>query len=110
LIIKTLYPANASFSGITGLDENYERVTRERHHDHGLARIIAKKYGSNLVCVNIKKNVGTNLDKHVDEPDDEPDDDGLSDYISKYRPADKWSFFVRLLRTLFNNLLRIPAY
>jgi hypothetical protein len=92
------------FSGITGLDENYERVIAPNDdNDHGLARIIAKKYGSNLVCVNIKKNVWYKLvDKHVDEPDDEPDDDGLSDYISKYRPADKWSLFdcEHLLRTL----------
>jgi hypothetical protein len=78
------------FLGITGLDENYERVIAPNDdNDHGLARIIAKNT-LEPVCVNIKKNVVQTHDKHVDEPDDEPDD-GLSDYISKYRPADKWS-------------------
>lgn len=46
------------FSGITGLDENYEKIASPNEdEDYGLAKIIAKKYGSKFVCENIKKDI-----------------------------------------------------
>jgi hypothetical protein len=97
------------FLGITGLDENYERVIAPNDdNDHGLARIIAKNT-LEPVCVNIKKNVVQTHDKHVDEPTTNP----TTGYPTTYPNTDPPINGLVRLRTFvanagFNNLLRIP--
>jgi hypothetical protein len=98
------------FSGITGLDENYEGNRAERRQRPRTGEDNREKYGSNLVCVNIKKNVWYKLvDKHVDEPTTNPTTTG---YPTTYPNTDPPINGLVRLRTFvanagFNNLLRI---
>lgn len=92
------------FSGITGLDENYEQtVSPNADEEYGLAKIIAKKYCSGLVCSNINKNVWYIFkDSENDETDEYKhvgwiiDDARLNIY--------KWSLYdsVKPMRTLIS--------
>jgi hypothetical protein len=93
------------FSGITGLDENYEKsASPNADEDYGLTKIIAKKYGSNFVCQNIKKDIWYKIKDKINNDYDEDEEEGEDEGYNNRNNIIEWSLceskiYVRTLIT-----------